>query len=491
MHIAIAGFHHRTNTFAKKTANIDDFKQGGALPMCKGQAIVSALSHGNHAMSGFLKASKANQWQLLPLLWCHADACGYVESSAYEEIVRDIIFELQSVKHKVDALYLDLAGTMVAENTQDGEGELLHRIRRIMGGDIPIVISVDMHANITREMFKNADVIISAHQSPSMHASDVGMRAAEIIKTIFQKKQKPDKAFTKPSYLIPFSQQTTMVEPVKLLYEKNSKMNEGQRLLAATVAMGFPASDILECGPAICTYAWQRQDAYSALDAIDKIFKEIEPLFTAKLWSPKEAILHAMNVKRENPLILVDTQDNPAAGGSSDAVGVLRELIQHKAKDVIMAYHYDPEHASLAERCGERKDLLLSLGGEHVNEESVEAVFRVEKIRQKPFRIDNNGNVLDLGVVALVRYQGIQLILTSKPAEAKDSKVFAQLGVDLDEKKMIVLKSSIDFRADFKSITENMLFVESPGFNIENPERLPYRYLRKGIRLRPMGKDRS
>lgn len=493
MRVAIAGFHHETNTFSHKATTYEDFVSKDDWPaMCKGDKLVAVMEElSNIPPAGFLHVAKQHNWHIEPILWCHAQPSGKVEKQAYEDIVRDIIFGLQSAKDRIDAIYLDLHGAMVAQHVDDGEGELLHRIRRIMGINIPIILSLDFHANITREMFKLADVMVGYHTYPHVDKYETGERAAHALHAIMQRGQAPYKAMKKLPFLVPISSQCTFTDPAQTLYEEIKKKSNEKSTLEASILMGFPPSDIMECGPAIVTYAWEQEDANQVCESVEKHMLGLEEDFISKLWKPDEAILYVNASRSRGTFIFADTQDNPGAGATSDTVEILHALLRHRLKNAIIACHYDPENAALAKRCGQGKELLMTLGGSVPGDTALEKVFKVEKISDQPFYAKSayyKGTHVDLGVMALVQCEGVRILLVSKRVQPFDRALFEHMGVDLEEQKIIVLKSSVHFRADFEKIAEEILAVESPGINIDNPEQLPYENIRKGIRLSPKGK---
>lgn len=495
MHVAIAGFHHETNTFAAKHAEYEDFEKADGWPaLAKGAEIFKALKGCNIPISGFIEQAKKYNWQLEPLLWCNAPPAGRVTRDAYERITMQMLTELQPLQGVVDAIYLDLHGAMVTESFDDGEGELLHRIRRIMGNDIPIIVSLDLHANVTREMFELTNVMVGFKTYPHIDMAETGERAAHILHHIQRRGQVPFKAMAKLPYLIPITSQCTLIEPAATIYRKLTQLEATSGMVTASFLMGFPPADIKECGPAIVVYADDEPVAQAVCQQLEEKLLESERDFKSKLWTPKDAVAYGQQFYEGKPTILADTQDNPGAGASSDTTGIIHELIEQDVSGAVVACFYDPENAELAHRCGVGKQLFMTLGGKAPGDDPLENVFMVEKVSEGEFKATGpvyGGSTMKLGKMALISRKGVKIIVTSRKVQAADQAIFRHMGVDPAMQRILVLKSSVHFRADFDPIARKTLIVESPGLNIENPEQLPYESIRSDVRLRPEGKTRK
>jgi len=261
--VVIAGFHHETNTFAPCKTPYEEFVKDDGWPgLVQGSAVIPALEPMNLGMGGFIKAAGKHNWQLLPLLWCNAEPYAHVTEDAFERIAglitNGVQEELdQSVAENgaaVDAIYLCMHGAMVAEHTEDGEGEVLRRLRELVGKDMPIVLSLDLHANVTPDMFELADGITLFRTYPHIDMADTGRRAFELLRPMVEQGEKPAKAFSQGPFLLPLTSQYTGALPAEAIYaEVESVQFAG--LLSVDFACGFPPADIPHCGPSALAYA--------------------------------------------------------------------------------------------------------------------------------------------------------------------------------------------------------------------------------------------
>jgi len=229
----------------------------------------------------------------------------------------------------VDAIYLDLHGAMVTEDFQDGEGELLRRIRACVGADMPIVISLDYHANVTPAMAAQVDAVSGYLTYPHVDRPETGIRAAAAMQHVLEHGRTPGCALRKMPFLIPLHSQCTMVEPSRSIVELTQSL-EGEGVLTVSYLAGFPPSDIFDCGPSVVVHAATQEAADRAADEVARFVAMKESEFAVPVLSPADAVSRAMSIAAgaDRPVIIADTQDNPGAGGSADTTGLLFALVE-------------------------------------------------------------------------------------------------------------------------------------------------------------------
>src|SRR5258708_38526707 len=170
--IAVGGFLHETNTFAPTKATYADFVHGGGWPaMTQGADVLKTMRNINVGLAGFVAAAEANGWGLVPTIFAAASPSAHVTRDAYERVAK-VIVEGITAAGQLDAVYLDLHGAMVTEHLDDGEGEILARVRKVIGKDLPLVVSLDLHANVTPQMVEHADALIAYRTYPHVDMPD-------------------------------------------------------------------------------------------------------------------------------------------------------------------------------------------------------------------------------------------------------------------------------------------------------------------------------
>jgi microcystin degradation protein MlrC len=506
--IAVGGFQHETNTFAPQKASWDDFARADAWPpFLRGAEMFAGVEGFNIPIAGAIETLQALGHELVPLCWCSAPPSSYVEKDAYEKVAGWMIEDL-TTKGPFDAVYLDLHGAMVAEHLEDGEGELMRRVRAVIGERMPLVASLDYHTNMTPEMVKHATAMVGYRTYPHIDMADTGSKAAELLDRLLKDKRVLHKAFRQIDFLIPLVWQCTLLDPAKGIFALVDEIESGtdrggapsgshnQGIVSLTHTPGFPPADIKECGPAIVVYGYDKAATEAAADRLLAAINAKEAAFAGKLWSADEAVVEALRLSQgaSRPVILADVQDNPGAGGSSDTVGLLRALITHKAKGAVIGMIVDPPSAEAAAAAGEGAVLERGIGAcvGFAGETPVAARWRVAKLGDGIFTGTGPfyfGAKFQIGPMALLTDEasGVSAVLACKRVQAADQEMFRHVGIEPSRVPILALKSTVHFRADFQPIAEIILPVASPGAHITDPVELPYDKLRKGIRLRPEG----
>jgi len=506
--IAVGGFQHETNTFAPLKASWADFERADAWPpFVRGPQLIEAVEGFNIPIAGAVLALQGLGHELVPLCWCSAPPSSYVEREAYEKVAGWTIEDLQA-HGPVDAVYLDLHGAMVAEHFEDGEGELLRRVRAVIGERVPLVASLDYHTNMTPGMVRHASAMVGYRTYPHIDMAETGGRAARLLDRMLKDHRPLHKAYRQLDFLIPLVWQCTLMEPAKGIFELIGEIERGsdgsggptrthnQGIVSITHTPGFPPADIAQCGPALVVYGHDRAAAEAQADRLADFIKQQEPAFAGRLYTPDEAVVEAMRLARTatRPILLADIQDNPGAGGTSDTVGLLGALIAHRARGAVIGMIVDPEAAEAATAAGEGTVLERGIGAVvgFAGERPVERPWRVARLTSGIFTGSGpmyGGAKFNIGPMALLTddRSGVSAVLACRRIQAVDQEMFRHVGVEPSDVPILALKSTVHFRAHFQPIAEAVLCVQAPGAHVTDPAELPYRNLRKGIRLRPQG----
>ena len=490
MKILIAGFQHETNTFAPSRADWNSFVEGGGMPsMTLGQDLMDCRGI-NLPLGGFLDALHAENHEFIPVIWAAASPSAHVTRDAYERITAQIIEALQ--QNAPDAVYLDIHGAMVAEHVDDGEGELLERVRNVVGERVPVVGSLDLHANVGRRMLEQADALVAYRTYPHVDMDETGSRAAFLLKQLVREGKRLNCAWRRIPFLIPLNAQCTDLEPSKGTY---GVLEHTEKQLGSAVSFtpGFPASDFPECGAAVWAYA---QEIAPALKTVDKLSEEIirkEAEWWVDLYSPDEAVTEALRLseKADKPVVIADTQDNPGAGGNSNTTGMLRALLNHNVRNAALGMLFDPDAARAAHQAGTGEKITLKLGGEPaLDDPPLEETYEVDSLSDGQLAVKGpmmNGAVIELGPIACLRKNGVQIVVGSTKAQMLDREMYRIAGIEPERMKILVNKSSVHFRADFSSIAEKILVAKAPGPMPADPADLPWKHRARGLRIKPEG----
>ncbi len=494
MRIAIGGFQHETNTFAPSKATFDDFARGGAWPpLLKGGDILDGTRGVNLPVAGFIDTMRKTTHQLVPTAWAAASPSAHVTEDAYERIVGMILDALRSAVN-IDAVYLDLHGAMVTEHLDDGEGELLSRVRTAIGSDIPLVASLDLHANVTQKMLEHADALLAYRTYPHIDMAETGARTARFLQQRLTGMHRPRVSACRVPFLIPLQTQSTMLEPAKSIYEELERLEDGS-VASLSFTPGFPAADFPECGPTVLAYAEDAAAASRAADALRNAIGEHESAFDCPVYTPEEGVRRAIALatRASRPVVIADTQDNPGAGGASDTTGMLRALIGANAQRAALGLMVDASAAKAAHAAGNGATIEIALGGKSnvPGDTPLRGRFEVERLSDGKLTCTGpfyRGARMSLGPCACLKIGGVRVVVSCEKPQMADQQLYRFVGIEPTQQAILVNKSSVHFRADFGPIAEEILVCKAPGPMLADPSDFPWRNLAPGIRLKPNGR---
>ena len=490
--IAIGGMQHETNTFAPSKADYGAFEAGGGWPGVQyGEPVFGAVAGANIPAAGAIDALRAQGHQLVATAWGAASPSAHVTTDAFERIVAGLIAQLKK-QLPVDGVYLDLHGAMVTEAHDDGEGEILRRVREVVGPRVPVAASLDLHCNFTRAMFERCDALVAYRTYPHVDMADTGARAAGLLDAMIRAGQPLKKHWRALDYLTGLPSQCSFIDPCKTIYEDIGRDND----VTLSFTPGFPMADFSECGMAVFGYGVDEKKTLAAVDRLHGQVADAEKDFALELHLPDDAVARARSRGEPGaPVVLADTQDNPGAGGNGDTTGLLKSLIQQKAQDAVLGLLIDGEAARKAHEVGLGFTSIFKLGGRSriPGDTPLEGEFTVEQLGDGKFTCTGpmfKGFRMQLGNMALLRSKaapGVRVVLASRKCQAGDQEMFRHLGVEPRRSRILALKSSVHFRADFEPISKEILVVKSPGPALADPTEFTWTRLRKGLRLRPLG----
>ena len=494
--IAVAGFQHETNTFASTLATYAEFEEADAWPgLIRGDEVIRALSGVHTSLTGFVDAAMAaGGYEIIPVLWCAAEPSSYVTTDAFERIAGMIVDGIGGAGD-LDGIYMELHGAMVTQVHEDGEGELLRRIRELTGPDLPIAISFDLHANVTPEIMEHASSINIFRTYPHIDLVETGANAFTSLERLLTAGPL-FKAFRQAPFLVPLTSQHTGSEPCQSLYAGLYQL-AGETFFSADIAMGFPPADIFHSGPSVVSYAGSQEEADNVADALLQSFMDAEDIFDDDLQSPEAAVSEAMAHTGPKPVVIADAQDNPGAGASSDTTGLLHALVRGNAQGAVLALLDDAEVAAKTHELGAGAEFTTSLGGKSGQDDQYpfEGRFRIETLSNGEFPFTGvmfGGFTASLGPMAVLRVldtpADVRVVIGSVRCQCLDQAIFRHIGIEPAEQRIVAVKSSVHFRADFEPIAGRILMVEAPGAHPCRLDNITYHNLRPGMRLGPGGR---
>ncbi len=500
MRILVAGFQHETNTFAPSLADWAAFNRGdGFPPYQRGAVMLEQLQSINIPIAGFVKVAREHGWSVVPSVWAGASPSAHVTQDAFERISADLLDDLdQALRDGLDAVYLDLHGAAVAQHVDDAEGELLRRVRERIGPQRPLVASLDLHANVTPAMLDLTDGLVAYRTYPHIDMADTGARVAQLLARQLQLGRPLATAAHRLPFLISLNAQTTWLEPAQGIY---ARLGELETELAASLSfcMGFPAADFADCGPVLWAHADTPEQAQAAAQALWNAASD-PALWRCDIPDAPTVVRQALAdcEHATAPVVIADTEDNPGAGGDSNTTGLLHALIDQGAGrrhpgQVAFGLLFDPAAAQAAHAAGVGAVWEGSVGTSvptyaGMSPPPVTGRFRVRALSDGRTILTGpmmTGAPVNLGPSACLEIDGVLVVVVSGKVQLLDRVLLSLVGIEATDMRIIALKSSNHFRADFTPIASRVVVCKSGAPMAADPADLPWQHLSPHTRTRP------
>ena len=492
MRIATGGIAHETNTFAEGRTTIEDFRRFGGHPgLREGRQIIEVFTGARVPTGGYIAAAEQLGIELAPLIWAFPQPSGIVAQDAWEELVGMLVEHLRAAM-PVDGVLLDLHGAMVTEELEDAEGDLLGRVREVVGPDLPVIATLDLHANISPEMVARADALVGYDTYPHVDAFERGEEAARIMAAAVEGRIRPATGFRQVDMLIGPPRQCTLIAPMSEIIELAHEVESRPGMICVTVSGGFPFADIHDAGASVVAVAdGDAELAQAAADEVAAAIWERREQFRLKLTPVGEAISRAIE-SGEGPVVLADGSDNPGGGAPCDGTVMLQALIEAYAPRSTVAIIVDPEAVAAAIAAGVGSEVTLTVGGktDHRHGEPLTLTGRVRLISDG--RYVNRGPMFTGMPVAMGRtvvfvVGGVEVIITELRSQPFDMQALRSVGIEPTERLIIGLKSAVHFRADYGRVAKAIYDLDTPG--VHNPDVTLYDYRRVRRPIWPLDEE--
>jgi len=344
-------------------------------------------------------------------------------------------------------------------------------------------------------MVANSDGLFAYRTYPHVDQPETGARAAEAVERLLREGRPKGRALRRLPFLLPLEFQCTMVDPTASVIQASIDAVTPD-IVACSYLAGFPPSDLYECGPGVPVHAMTQEAADRAADQVARTIALAEAHFAEPLLDPATAARQAMATAAgaSRPVIIADSQDNPGCGGSGDTVGVLQALVAADAQGAVFGLLADAYAAETAHAAGVGAEITLDLGGRTQIPSVVPmpGTFKVEKLCDGQFTATGplaKGRPANIGPSALLSIGGVKVCVGSRRMQTHDQSVFRHFGIEPAQQKIVALKSTCHFRADFQPIAEDVLVAIAPGGYVSDPTSYAYKRLRSGVRLFPLGPE--
>jgi microcystin degradation protein MlrC len=486
MRIVTGTFSHETNTFSNIPTSMDEFSKQG---ITHGDDIAQRFRGTNTIEAAFMDAADKHGFELIWTIFGRAIPGGPVSQEAFEYFSGHLLEGIQAAGN-IDGVLLHLHGAMVTDQVDDGEGHVLEAVRRLVGPDVPIVTTLDLHANLTPRIIQNCNAMTGYDTYPHVDVYERAFEAAEILVRMIKGEIKPVMALERPLLITPLQTQvTTHDTPMKRIIDLVHQLEADPRVLSIAAFGGFPFADIEPAGFS-CVVVTDDEPQLAA-----QLAKQVTEAAVAEgeNWivhptPPEEAVRRAMAAER-GPVILADIADSGAGGTAGDATVTFKTLLDLGARNAAVCPISDQEAIDICLAAGVGAEVSLSVGGKrdklHGDPVSVTGTVRLihhgSFVREGPI---GRGVVQTVGrcvVLEIGGIGGIELMLTEHRAHPNDLQYFRAFGIEPTQRQMLVLKSAAHYRAAFTPIGSETIEVDAPGITSPRLERYPYQNIRRPI----------
>ena len=488
MRIASGGVQHETNTFSRTPTTLADFVRDSNCGerLAGGDTIFERFRGTGSIHGGYISGAEAAGFELVPLLCARAQPSGLVEEAAFETMLRWFLERLGKAK-PFDGVLLDLHGAMVAEHHEDAEGAFIAAVRDVVGAKTPIVVTLDLHANITTRMAELADIIIGFDTYPHVDMRERGHEAAELIARIVKGEVAPVQEFRQLPLITLPPKQCTLRNPMQQLMERVHRLEREAHVLTATVAMGFPFADIRDTGVSVLVTTDGDADlARTKADELAGWLWELRDELQPELTTIEDVIAHVNEHPESGLVIFADGSDNPGGGAPCDGTIALQAMIDAGFEGGAVGVIFDPETAAQAHRAGVGATIPVRLGGKTDNLHGApverEACVQLLCDGKYTYRGPMMQGVQDsLGLTATLVVGGVEVVVSSQRRQCFDAEMLRIAGVEPTGRRLLVLKSAVHFRADFGPLASRIFDADTPGIHRPDLTAFDFQKIRRPI----------
>jgi len=477
MRVVIARMQHETNSFSPVRTPLSAFGTGNGIGPFYGSDAAAAMRGARVAMGAFLKSAQERGCEIVTPVAAMAYPSAPVEAAAYTHMCDSIC---TAIARGCDAILLDLHGAMVAENSDDGEGDLLERIRAI-APHTPLAVALDLHANVSRKIAGNADIIVGFKTYPHIDMYETGEHAARLLFDMIDGRIKPVIGYAHAHVLAQTLEMNTNLGAMRQALDGAKWRERDAGILACSVFGGFPQADTPAAGMSVLVVADAKRKGAAALARrtakwgadflwsrrAEFVFKQ-EPLARSIARARKAA-----GIAGGKPVILMDHGDNVMSGGTCDTVDVLRAALDAGFEGIVVGPTCDPAAVAQMIAAGVGAQVTLEVGGKV-------PMPRVGVAAPKPLMLSGvvrmisdgeyvvsgpifTGDRMFMGLTAVLDTGAAQIVVTSQPQEPLDLGCFEVLGIDPRAARFLVLKSRMYFRPVFEPLAAAVVPCASVG----------------------------
>jgi microcystin degradation protein MlrC len=478
MRLIAGGIMHETHTFSAEPTTLERL-----TVVARGDELL-AFAGVNHSLGGVIDACRERGIELAPAFFADGVSTGVPDRETFDALVEELCTRIVAAL-PADGIVLTLHGAMVAEGFPDAEAEIVRRVREVAGPDLPIAVTLDLHANIGQAMVDRVTVITTYDTYPHVDAAERAREAVDLLVRTIQGEIRPTMALAKPP-LMPVPQAIATGEgPFKTLVARAHEMERTGEAITVTVAGGFAYADVPEAGIGLLVTTDDDPEAARRLaDELATLAWSLRHAMIVRNTPPAEAVAEAMAFPA-GPVMLVDVGDNIGGGTPGDGTVLLAELLAQDAREATIVIA-DAEAARAAFAAGVGEMVEVAVGGktDRLHGDPVPVAGRVrllcdgQWVHEGP---ENAGVPVAMGPTAVLRCGGVNLVLTTRKSLPGDQQQLKAVGIDPARQHIIVVKAAVRWRGGFGPIAKHAVYADTPGLGSVDLQRFLYRHIRRPI----------
>tara|TARA_B100000579_G_scaffold86857_2_gene68108 strand:+ start:62893 stop:64464 length:1572 start_codon:yes stop_codon:yes gene_type:complete len=512
MRIATLGISHETNTFSTIPATYEEFEK---KEIKRKQEIIKHFEKSNYTIAGYIEASKIFDFELVPLMYANTGPIGIITKEAYKRLSNEML-EMLKNDGPWDGVLIANHGAAVSEEYPDMDADFTKKVREIVGIKVPVGITLDMHANISKDTVENTDVCIVWRTCPHLDAKPRALKCAELIVKAIKKEIIPTQFIETPPMLVNIVKQFTGQEPMKGLVEDCIEANLIEKVLDTSISEGYPYADVIEMGMSWITItdnnidlakeiskklskkAWgKREELNKPVPTIDESLKIAKEIYIGPKPKGKENFVpndgQALEESKENdhshlgPIVLMDVGDNIGGGSTADSTHILKRAKELNIKDFLQSL-CDPDVVNQCVSAGEGSHISISVGGkiDQMHGSPINLQGTIKKIDGGKYEEHrpNHGGFRYFDDGKRVRFDtddGMTILITSKRSGNTAREQMYSMGIYPENYKIVVAKGVSSPRPAYQPIAAEIILVNSPGVTTSDLSFFEYKNIRKNL----------
>lgn len=475
MKILTIQFRHESNAFCPQPADMQAYRSNRFFV---GKQVFPNMRNVDTELSAYMDVFRLRKdVALIPTVALYATPSGPVTREVYDFVTGQVL-DVIELEGPFDGVLLDVHGAMVAEGHPDGEGDLMELLRQELGWDVPIMASLDLHANVTEKMARCATALIPYNTYPHVDIYDTGKKLAELMEKTLDSEYQPTMAYRRIPFLLPLLPDNS--DALRPLYALAAKLEKTPGVLSLRFAHGFFPADVREMGVTVMAVTDGDQALAEEMAGIlAEAIRQRIPQLKADYIDLDRALDIAL--QEDGPVVLADASDNPGAGGVGDTTHILRRILERGITGATVATILDPESVKKCMAAGEGSQVQLQLGGWSDKKYSggpLAVTATVKKLTDGKYVIKGpvqHGVVAEHGDTAVLDIAGNTVLVNTLSRQPFDIEIFYANGIDPTKQKILVTKSSIHYRASFGQISKTMIPLALDGYASPIPETYTFR----------------